>query len=91
MLGFTGITIVMAHRQTEKAAFVVQGTTSDALPKVAGFYEQETKRLGWKEESNTSQENKLKILTYRKGERRLQVMLSAQDKGTTVNLSLANE
>jgi hypothetical protein len=87
---YAGLTIVLAHHQAEQEAFVIQGTTADALSKVANHFQQEAKRLGWNEESNTAQGDKLKILTYTREGRNLQVMLSEQDNGTTVNLSTAS-
>jgi hypothetical protein len=83
---YENMTILMAQSQTQKETFVVHANSTDSMLTVAGSYQQQAEKNGWEEESDITQGGKVKVLTYKKGDRSLQITLVAEDEGTQVNL-----
>ncbi len=81
--------IMAVHSQTQNQAFIVQATTPDSLDNVTKFYDDETKKNGWTEETSMNQADTMRMRVYKKGELELQVTLSSGDEGTTVSISCA--
>ena len=88
---YEGMTINMAHSQQQKGVFMVQALSQDSVEQVATFYEKETAKAGWEEESSTKQGDKMRMLSYTKDDRRLHVAMTTAKDGTNVTLNISNK
>ena len=85
---YTGLKLLSAMKTKE--GFSIQGTTTDALDKVAAFYKEQLATSGWAEDTVMTQPQ-MTMLSYKKDKRTMVVVIGGQDAETSVSITINSE
>lgn len=86
---YPGAKVTMVQTMAEQQMYHIQAQTPDAMDKVAGFCKQQYTGQGWTEKAsmNQSGDTPMTMLSYEKGERILNIVLSKGENGTEIQLN----
>ncbi len=86
---YPGLKVTMVQTMAEQQMYHIQAQTPDAMDKVATFCKEQYKAQGWTEQSSMNQggDAPMTMLSYEKGERILNIVLSKDGDATVVSLN----